>query len=64
MKTTKVIFEHYLNNKINNEINIVYLVDLWKKSKTIRGLGTWIRTQKKEKFNELYKIWKSQNESR
>jgi hypothetical protein len=64
MKTTKVIFEHYLNNKSTNETNIACLIDLWKKSKTIRGLGTWIRTQKKDEFDKLYKIWKSQNESR
>jgi len=63
MKTTKIIFEHFLNDKAREDKFDSYFLFLWKKSKTSRGLGSWMRTNKKEDFNKFYKSWKTQNES-
>lgn len=64
MKTTKVIFEHFLNDKGKEDKFDSYFLFLWKNSKTSRGLGTWLRIYKQEDFKKFYKLWESQNGSK
>lgn len=64
MKTTKVIFEHFLNDKAVEDKFDSYYLFLWRKTKTSRCFGTWLRTQRKQDFNKFYKLWKSQNGSK
>jgi hypothetical protein len=67
MKTTRVIFEHILNDngkslkeKLKSEDleGIDDIFEIWLKSKTMRFYGTWMRKEYSIEFNRRYKQWR------
>lgn len=56
MKTTKIRFEHILNDQGKIKSTEKY-IELWQKSTSRRFFGSWLRREKPREFKKRYDAW-------
>ena len=69
MKTTKVIFEHTLNDKAEKYrhwepgqlAGLDDYFEVWKQSGTMQRFGTWLRRTRPAEFIRRHTTWKKGN---